>query len=368
LVFWEQTNKTKMSIMSFVWNLLSYLPFFSFAHVKKLDSTVKDFEAKFATSTDDTARRSAYQKTTETFYNLISDFYEWGWGQSFHFAPKYEDEDFHASIRRYEHYMASLLGIPMDKASLAKKEYQILDVGCGVGGPMRAIARFFKYRVHVTGVNITQEHIRRAARYNEKIGVKNCTLVHGDFNEIPRADGFFDAAYDFEATLHSTDRLKTFKEIYRVLKPGGRFISAQYCLLDAYDDNNAYHREVIRRVDNTNGCYIAGQTIALTTANFKKAGFNVISVEDVFEPENASDVYFHEVFEGSRGQRFTGTKFGLWCTYIFTYVGETLRFLPRGTCEVQALLMGAAESLKESGRLHIMSPGVLFVLEKPLSK
>ena len=57
-----------------------------------------------------------------------------GWGQSFHFATKYKGESFEASIARHEYYLASRIGI--------KKGDVVLDVGCGVGGPLRNIARF----------------------------------------------------------------------------------------------------------------------------------------------------------------------------------------------------------------------------------
>ena len=124
---------------------------------------------------------------------------------------------------------------------------------------MRAVARFFKYKVRIEGVNITEEHIERARRYNQRQNVTNCSFIHGDFNEVPRPDNHYDAIYDFEATLHSTDLDRTFAEIYRLLKPGGRYVTAQYCLLDGYDPENEHHRDVIRRVDNTNGCYCSGE-------------------------------------------------------------------------------------------------------------
>ncbi len=41
-----------------------------------------------------------------TFYDLVTDFYEWGWGQSFHFAPRFKGEGFHESIKRLEYFVA----------------------------------------------------------------------------------------------------------------------------------------------------------------------------------------------------------------------------------------------------------------------
>jgi len=338
--------------------ILSFLPVFSYKHVPDVGKTTEGFNNQF-NSEKDQARRSAYQKTTETFYNLITDFYEWGWGRSFHFAPRYEGETFAYSIKRYEHYVASLLRIPGDKATLENQQHKILDVGCGVGGPMRSIAQFFKYRAHMTGINITAEHIRRCDKYNKAINMNNYDLIKGDFNAIPRDDNSFDAAYDFEATLHSTDLLRTFKEVYRVLKPGARFVSAQYCCTPKYDPKNPTHRDILTRIDNTNGCYVIDRTIPSTKQTFEDAGFKVISHEDVFQPENLNTHPFHEM-------GFATTKLGLMLTLTFTHVGEFCGFLPKGTCEVQKLLIGGATSFREGGELDIVTPGALFVVEKPL--
>lgn len=341
---------------------------FAYKHVADLKDTITKFEGDYlkeASGKD--SRRDYYTRTTEVFYNLVTEFYEYGWGRSFHFAPRYKDEQFDASITRYEHYVASQLGIPtpLPKEHVDRPQYRVLDVGCGIGGPMRTVARFFKYRVRITGVNITREHIARAERYNQQMNVKNCDFLLTDFNKIPVPDNTFDAIYDFESTLHSTDHDVTFKELFRVLKPGGRLVSCQYCLIGNYDPKNPHHVDIIRRVDNTNGCYVAGRTVPVTTAKFQNAGFKVLSSEDVFTKEAQSDIAFSEVFESSAGQRFVGTKLGLWATWIFCFIGESLFILPRGTTQVQGMMMEAAESFKEAGRENILTPGQLFVVEKP---
>ena len=56
------------------------------------------------------------------YYDLATDFYEWGWGQSFHFAPRYKGENFYASIARAEHWLALKMNI--------QKGQKVLDVGC----------------------------------------------------------------------------------------------------------------------------------------------------------------------------------------------------------------------------------------------
>jgi sterol 24-C-methyltransferase len=71
------------------------------------------------------------QTLAETYYNLATDFYEYGWGQSFHFAARFPGEGFQASLQRHEYYLASKLGL--------KPGQHALDVGCGVGGPQRYV-------------------------------------------------------------------------------------------------------------------------------------------------------------------------------------------------------------------------------------
>lgn len=50
------------------------------------------------------------QTMSETFYNLVTDFYEYAWGQSFHFAPIYDDKPFEECIAEYEREAGKMLG------------------------------------------------------------------------------------------------------------------------------------------------------------------------------------------------------------------------------------------------------------------
>lgn len=78
-------------------------------------------------------RNSAYTTLVNSYYELATLFYEWGWGQSFHFAYQLRGESFQEAIARHEYFLAGRLGV--------KQGDKVLDVGCGVGGPMRNIAR-----------------------------------------------------------------------------------------------------------------------------------------------------------------------------------------------------------------------------------
>nr|CAB3491447.1 unnamed protein product [Digitaria exilis] len=85
------------------------------------------------------------------YYDLVTSFTEYHWGQSFHFAPRWNGETLRESIKRFEHFIALQLRL--------KKGMKVLDVGCGIGGPLREIARFSS--TEITGLNNNAYQISR---------------------------------------------------------------------------------------------------------------------------------------------------------------------------------------------------------------
>lgn len=127
------------------------------------------------TRTDHTpiqARTKEYATLTRHYYNLATDLYEYGWGQSFHFCRYSLGESFYQAIARHEHYLAMKIGIQAGD--------KVLDVGCGIGGPAREIAKFTD--CHITGLNNNDYQIERATRYAVKEGLSGqLKYVKGDF-------------------------------------------------------------------------------------------------------------------------------------------------------------------------------------------
>lgn len=156
-------------------------------------------------------RKEEYSQLVDNYYNLATDFYLFGWGKNFHFAPRHKGESLDESIRRHEFWMASRLGL--------KEGMKALDCGCGVGGPARNIARFS--RAHVTGISLNAHQIELGKEYTRQEGLSDLVdMRQGDFMDLPFPNDHFDAVYAIEATCHAPDRQKCFSEIYRVLKPG----------------------------------------------------------------------------------------------------------------------------------------------------
>ena len=107
--------------------------------------------------TDLADRNMSYTTLVNAYYELATLFYEWGWGQSFHFAYQLKGETFNTAIARHEYFLAGKLGV--------KKGDKVLDVGCGIGGPMRNIARFT--RADITGVTLNEVSIRSSLSFRD---------------------------------------------------------------------------------------------------------------------------------------------------------------------------------------------------------
>jgi sterol 24-C-methyltransferase len=68
----------------------------------------------------------------KNYYSLSTDFYEYGWGQSFQFANRFRTETLSESLHRHESYLALKMQL--------KSGDKVLDMRCGVGGSLRRIA------------------------------------------------------------------------------------------------------------------------------------------------------------------------------------------------------------------------------------
>jgi len=124
------------------------------------------------------------QEMVDYFYNLVTDFYEYGWGTSFHFAHTLATETHEASILRHE--MRVLQEIRLSEGDHA------LDAGCGVGGPARNIAR--ASRARVTGVTLNEYQVLRAALHTKREDMGHLVDVQqGDYTRLKYPDNHFDA-------------------------------------------------------------------------------------------------------------------------------------------------------------------------------
>lgn len=104
-------------------------------------------------------------------------------------------------------------------AGLDSAKY-VLDVGSGVGGTSRCLAKEFGCRV--TGIDLTDEYCRAATMLSARIGLAHLVdFRQGDATELPFDDQTFDVVWTEHVAMNIPDKARLYKEMHRVLKPGG---------------------------------------------------------------------------------------------------------------------------------------------------
>ena len=102
----------------------------------------------------------------------------------------------------------------------------LLDVGSGIGGPARTLARRFGCRV--TGIDLTPEFCDVARRLTQLLGMQDKVLFQqGDALAMPFAAASFAGAYSMNVSMNIADKAGLYREIRRVLKPGGWLVLSE---------------------------------------------------------------------------------------------------------------------------------------------
>jgi arsenite methyltransferase len=115
------------------------------------------------------------------------------------------------------------LGNPVRHADLRPGE-TVLDVGSGAGIDSFIASKHVGPSGQVIGLDMTVEMIERARANQKKIGLTNVEFREGAMEKIPLEDTHVDVIISNGVINLSTDKGQAFREMYRVLKPGGRLI------------------------------------------------------------------------------------------------------------------------------------------------
>ena len=165
-----------------------------------VDPTIREYERRFKEVKDSKtdSGENDHQEYNDLYYDLVTDFYEYGWGSSFHFAPRDPGESFEDSQLRHQHYIADKLGLSPGMVAA--------DLGCGIAGPLLGIAHHSGAKI--VGVNSNAYQLERAAKRTEEESLTDqVEFLHCDFLNVDAPDESFDAIYAIEATCCAPDKL-----------------------------------------------------------------------------------------------------------------------------------------------------------------
>ncbi len=172
-----------------------------------------------------------------------------------------------ANQNLYEESVARELHLPPNP--------RLLDLGCGRGRVAAHMTRLTGARV--TGINIDHDQIASAKAYNKHMNFQN-DFIRMDFNDLPLPlpDGEFDGFYNIQAFSLCKNIPEMCRELYRLLKPGARLSLLDWVKLDAFDDDDAHHQDLMRRIKPLIGA-VGTPTPESMAADIESAGFKVLS-------------------------------------------------------------------------------------------
>jgi ubiquinone/menaquinone biosynthesis C-methylase UbiE len=126
------------------------------------------------------------------------------------------------------HIMGRQATVELGRRAGLAAAMQVLDIGCGVGGPARTLAEHFGCRV--VGVDLSESFVGAAAALTRQVGLaERVDFRLGDALHLPFADDTFDAAVMLHLSMNIVDKAGLFRDARRVLKSGGRLALWEVC-------------------------------------------------------------------------------------------------------------------------------------------
>jgi SAM-dependent methyltransferase len=162
-------------------------------------------------------------------------------------------------------------GNPTALAELKNGEV-VLDLGSGAGIDVFLAANKVGDSGCVIGVDMTEEMIQRARKTAKDNGYKNVEFRLGEIEDLPVQDNTVDVIISNCVINLSPDKLQTFKEAYRVLKPGGRLLVSDLVT------EGVLPKDIKKSYDAWSGC-IAGALQKNEYLNtIRNAGFHNVEI------------------------------------------------------------------------------------------
>jgi len=162
-------------------------------------------------------------------------------------------------------------GNPTALADLKEGE-TVLDLGSGAGIDVFLASNKVGKNGYVIGVDMTEEMVKKSQKIAKENGYTNVEFRYGEIENLPIKDNTVDVIISNCVINLSTDKLKTFREAFRVLKPGGRI------LISDLVTEGTLPEDIKKSFDAWSEC-IAGALEKNDYLNtIKKAGFRKVKI------------------------------------------------------------------------------------------
>lgn len=178
---------------------------------------------------------------------------------------------------------------PLVFAALKEGE-TVLDLGSGGGIDTLAASRYVGEKGKVYGLDMTGEMIELAKQNKKLMGATNVEFLKGFIEDIPLPDNAVDVVMSNCVINLSMDKERVMREVFRVLKPGGRLAIADILALKEIPEN------IRRMTEMWVGCIAGALHIDICKKILSRVGFQKIEIQPVH-------YYTKEVLESMAGDK-----------------------------------------------------------------
>lgn len=182
------------------------------------------------------------------FYDRSSKLWEDVWGEHMHHG-------YYIPPDRTDHVQAQVdLIDEVLKWGNVTSATSVVDVGCGIGGSSRHIAR--KYGCKAQGVTLSPYQARRGNELAQEQGLADqASFQVADALDMPFSDNSFDLVWSLESGEHMPDKKKFVDELFRVATPGGRILIVTWCHRDLAQGESSLAKKEEKLLAKINRAY-----------------------------------------------------------------------------------------------------------------
>ncbi len=111
-----------------------------------------------------------------------------------------------------------------------RPDMEVLEFGCGTGSTAISHAPHVR---HILAIDVSDKMLDIARAKAEAAGVANVTFEQAAIDDFDAAEGTYDAVLGLSILHLVEDKEAVIAKVYRMLKPGGVFVSSTACLADS---------------------------------------------------------------------------------------------------------------------------------------
>lgn len=147
-----------------------------------------------------------------------------------------------------------------------------VDLGSGRGTDVLRLAEYVGETGFVYGIDISDGMLLKARATAERLGVKNVKFIQSPLENILLDDSCADLVISNCTINHSSDKLKVWKEVFRILKKGGRFVVSDIYSVNPVPDK--YRNDPVAVAE----CWAGAVTRDDYLQHLEKAGFDSVRI------------------------------------------------------------------------------------------